>query len=63
MLSLESGPGEATTMHTHFSALNALNIFLAVLIVGSAWRLASLHLASASSPAAANLGRAMAFQY
>jgi hypothetical protein len=50
-------------MHTHFSAVHAMNIFLAVLIVGSAWRLASLHLASAKSPGMQHLGRAMAFQY
>jgi hypothetical protein len=50
-------------MHTHFSAVHALNTFLAVLIVGSAWRLLSLHLASASSPGMQHLGRAMSFQY
>jgi hypothetical protein len=50
-------------MHTHFSALSALHVFLAVLIVGSVWRLASLHLASAGAPGLQNLGRAMSFQY
>jgi hypothetical protein len=50
-------------MHTHFSAMNALNTFLAVLIVGSLWRLASAHLAAANNETAAHLGRAMAFQY
>lgn len=50
-------------MHTHFSAVHALNIFLAVLIVGSAWRLASLHLVAARSTGLQQLGKAMAFQY
>ena len=50
-------------MHTHFSAMHALNIFLAVLIVGTLWRLGSLHLSAAGNPALKNLGQAMAFQY
>lgn len=50
-------------MHTHFSAVHAVNIFLAVLIVGSVWRLTSLHLAGAKSAGLQNLGKAMAFQY
>lgn len=50
-------------MHTHFSAVNALNVFLAVLIVGSLWRLGAAHLAASSNETAAHLGRAMAFQY
>ena len=50
-------------MHTHFSAMNALNVFLAVLIVGSVWRLLSLHLAGSKSSGMQNLGKAMAFQY
>lgn len=50
-------------MHTHFSAVSALGIFLVVLIVGSAWRLGSLRLAASNRPGFHNLGRAMAFQY
>ena len=50
-------------MHTHFSAVHALNIFLAVLIVGSLWRLGAAHLAAANNETAAHIGRAMAFQY
>lgn len=50
-------------MHSHFSALTALNVFLAVLVVGTLWRLLALHAASAQSPALRNLGAAMAFQY
>lgn len=50
-------------MHSHFSALSALNTFLAVLLVGTFWRLASLHLAASTNASASHLGQAMAFQY
>lgn len=50
-------------MHTHFSAMHAVNVFIGVLIIGSVWRLATYHLAAANSPAARNLGAAMSFQY
>lgn len=50
-------------MPTGFNAMVALNTFLAVLIVGTAWRLMSLHLAASGNPAAKNLGTAMSFQY
>lgn len=50
-------------MPTGFNALVALNTFLAVLIVGTAWRLASLHLASSGNQTTKTLGLAMAFQY
>lgn len=50
-------------MHTHFSAMTALNIFLAVVIVGTAWRLASYHLAASNNESVAHLGKAMAFQF
>lgn len=50
-------------MHTHFSAVSALGVFLVVLIVGTAWRLGSYRLASSSRPELRNLGTAMAFQY
>jgi len=50
-------------MHTHFSALSALGVFLVVLIVGTGWRLASLRLAASNRPPLVNLGKAMAFQY
>lgn len=49
--------------HTHFSAVNAIGIFLVVLIVGSAWRLVAYRLAASDRPLARNLGGAMAFQY
>lgn len=50
-------------MPTGFNAAVALNTFLAVLIVGSAWRLISLHFVGSSSTALKTLGAAMAFQY
>lgn len=50
-------------MHTHFSAIAAANAFLGVVIVGTLWRLASLHLAASKSPQLAHLGAAMHFQY
>lgn len=50
-------------MHTHFSAMSALGVFLVVLIVGSAWRLTSYRLAASSRKELQNLGAAMAFQY
>ena len=50
-------------MHTHFSAMSALGVFLVVLIVGSAWRLAAFRLCAADRQELRNLGGAMAFQY
>lgn len=46
-----------------FNAVVALNTFLAVLLVGTAWRLLSLHLTASSNASAHTLGTAMAFQY
>lgn len=50
-------------MPTGFNAAVALNTFLAVLIVGTAWRLVSLHLAASGNSSARSLASAMAFQY
>jgi hypothetical protein len=50
-------------MPTGFNALVAVNTFLAVLMVGTAWRLISLHLTAMDNANAKNLGTAMAFQY
>jgi len=50
-------------MHTHFSAISAIGVFLVVLIVGTAWRLGSHRLASSGRPELRNLGAAMAYQY
>lgn len=50
-------------MPTGFNAVVALNTFLAVLIVGTAWRLLSLHMVASGNASAHTLGTAMAFQY
>lgn len=50
-------------MHTHFSAMHALNVFLAVLLVGTFWRLACLHLAASSNTSLKHLGIAGSVQY
>lgn len=50
-------------MHSHFSGLNVINTFLAVLIAGTVWRLASYRLAASPRAEFRNLGTAMAFQY
>jgi hypothetical protein len=50
-------------MPTGFNAAVALNTFLAVLIVGTAWRLISLHLVGSGNQTLRNLGSAMSFQY
>lgn len=50
-------------MHTHFSAMAALNIFVAVLIMGTLWRLASYHMVASSNENVSHVGRAMGFQY
>lgn len=50
-------------MPTGFNSAVALNTFLAVLIVGTAWRLISLHFVASGNQTVVNLGSAMAFQY
>lgn len=50
-------------MHTHFSAMSAIGVFLVVLIVGTAWRLGTVRLAASERPELRNLAAAMAFQY
>lgn len=50
-------------MHSHFSALTAINAFLAVIIVGTAWRLIALRLGASNRAELRNLGTAMSFQY
>lgn len=50
-------------MHTHFSAISALGIFLVVLFVGTVWRLGSHRLCASPRPAFRNLGAAMSYQY
>ena len=41
----------------------ALHIFLIVLVMGTGWKLLSLHLMVAQSTQLQHLGKAMAFQY
>lgn len=43
--------------HIHVSAMTALTAFLMVALVGTLWRLASMHLSDSS------IGKAMAFIY
>lgn len=50
-------------MHTHFSVMTAVNVFLLVLIIGTVWRLGSYHLVASKNDNLAHLGKAMAFQY
>lgn len=50
-------------MHTHFSAVHAAGIFLAVLVWGTVWRLAAAHFAASDNQTLNHLGKAMAFQY
>lgn len=50
-------------MHTHFSVMAAANIFLAVLVIGTLWRLGTYHLVASGNDQLSHLGRAMGFQY
>lgn len=50
-------------MHTHFSVMSAAQAFLAVVIVGTLWRLSAYHLTASDNDQVAHLGKAMAFQY
>jgi hypothetical protein len=45
------------------NSATALHVFLAVLIMGTLWRLASYHAVASSNETVAHLGRAMAFQF
>lgn len=46
-----------------FNAMVAFNTFVAVLIVGTLWRLVSLHLMASGNTSMKTLGTAMSFQY
>jgi len=50
-------------MHTHFSAVAAIHAFLGVILVGTVWRLVSLHLAASTNSKLSALGQGMNFQY
>ncbi len=41
----------------------ALHVFLCVLVLGTLWRVASLHLIASSNPHLSHLGLAMSQQY
>lgn len=49
-------------MHTHTSALTALQVFLMVIIVGTLWRLVAAELASRQGTVG-QVGQAMAVQF
>jgi hypothetical protein len=49
-------------MHTHTSALTALQVFLMVVIVGTLWRLVAAELASREG-SVGEVGKAMAVQF
>jgi hypothetical protein len=49
-------------MHVHVSALDAVIVFMYVLIVGAIWRLAAAHLAQYDG-AAGRIGEAMGTLY
>jgi hypothetical protein len=50
-------------MHTHFSAMTAISVFLGVLAIGTVWRLATVRLAASNRQEFKNLAAAMSFQY
>lgn len=50
-------------MHTHFSAVSVLNVFVAVLIAGTLWRLLSARAMASKNSTVSTLGQAMSFQY
>lgn len=50
-------------LHTHFSWVGALQAFLAVVIVGTLWKLTAMHLVATGNETANRLGNGMLFQY
>lgn len=50
-------------MHTHFSFMSAAQVFLSVLVIGTLWRLAALHMTASSNTSIAHVGKAAGFQY
>ncbi len=50
-------------VHTHFSFMSAATAFLGVVIIGSLWRVASLHLIASRNEQVQHLGKAMSLQY
>lgn len=49
--------------HTHFSVIGASQAFLAVVVIGTLWRLAALHLMASGNTTLNNIGAGMSFQY
>lgn len=50
-------------LHTHFSYIAALQAFLAVIIVGTVWKLTAMHLMTSDNDTLNHIGKGMAFQY
>jgi hypothetical protein len=50
-------------MHTHFSVMSAAQVFLSVLVIGTLWRLVTLHMVASDNTQIQHLGRAFGFQY
>lgn len=50
-------------LHTHFSVLHASQAFLAVVVIGTGWKLLGMYAARSSSTQLQHLGLAMLFQY
>lgn len=47
----------------NFNFMAAANVFLAVLVLGTLWRLGSYHLIASQNPSLQHLGKGMASQY
>lgn len=47
----------------HFNVMAAANVFLAVLVLGTLWRISSYHLIASPNPTLQHLGKGMATQY
>lgn len=50
-------------VHTHFSFMSAAQVFLSVLVIGTLWRLACLHLVASENVTFQHLGKAGGFQF
>jgi hypothetical protein len=50
-------------LHTHFSWVGGMQAFLAVVIIGTLWKLVAMHLMATDSENLNHIGRGMAFQY
>lgn len=50
-------------LHTHFSWVGGLQAFLAVVIIGTVWKLSAMHLVATDNDMLNHLGKGMLFQY